>query len=360
MTIHLKDIAAYTGVSIKTVSNVVNGNYARVSEKKRAQVLEAIEKLNYRPNIAARQLRKARTGVLALALPDLSNPYFMDIASVVIEAAREQGYTTLIDHTRGDLTDEALIIQGLRPHLIDGVILDPQSLGKDELQPDQVNVPIVLLGERIYESTCDHVMLENIAASRLATEHLLSLGRQRIAILGAREQSSCESPFLRLEGFQQAMHEAGQKIDAQYLVHCATWHRADGAAAMRYLLTLDTPPDAVFCFNDLMALGAMSVIHEAGYRIPEDIAVIGFDDIEDGHFSYPTLTTIAPDKGEIARQAVSLLLDRINATYTGEARLVNVPFHLCSRQSTLGRQADTATIRQAIVSPPHLKTPAIS
>lgn len=339
MTIHLKDIAEYTGVSIKTVSNVVNGNYARVGAKTRAQVLEAIEKLNYRPNIAARQLRRSRTGVLALALPDLHNPYFLDIGSAVLDAATERGYTVLIDHTRGNPVDEALVVQGLRPHLIDGVILDPQSLGEEALQPDRVGIPVVLLGERIFNGAFDHVVVDNTAASYVATKHLVSLGRRRIAVIGSRAASSCEAPFLRFDGYRQALEEAGLEIQPQLLKDCAIWSRGAGAEAMRQLLTLDTPPDAVFCFNDLMALGAMSVLHETGWRIPEDIAVVGFDDIEDGRFTYPALTTIAPDKLQIGRQAVSLLLDRINGTHTKDAKQVNVPFNLSVRQSTLGRQA---------------------
>jgi DNA-binding LacI/PurR family transcriptional regulator len=140
--------------------------------------------------------------------------------------------------------------------------------------------------------------------------------------------------MLRLQGFTQALQEAGQQIDPDLLAPGGMWHRADGAAAMRYLLSLADPPDAIFCFNDLMALGAMSVLHQAGLRIPQDVAVVGFDDIEDGRYATPSLTTIAPDKEEIGRLAVSALIGRIKKTRTQPPEYINVPFRLCIRNST--------------------------
>lgn len=337
MTASLKDIAAYTGVSIKTVSNVVNGNWSHVSAETRATVLEAIQKLNYQPNVAARHLRNAQVGVIALTIPDLSNPYFSDIGNAVTTAAAEAGYTVLLDYTQGKREHELLVVKGLRPHLIDGVILDASSLTVEDIQPEQIREHIVLLGERLFEAPCDHIVINNVAAAHLATTHLLSLGRRRLAVIGVMEPNHYnETPALRLKGFTQALQEAGQTIDPLLLAPGGGWHRADGAAAMRYLLSLAEPPDAVFCFNDLMALGAMSVLHEAGLRIPQDIAIIGFDDIEDGRYATPSLTTIAPDKGEIGRLAVSLLIERIRKTRTQPpGGAINVPFSLCVRRSTV-------------------------
>jgi DNA-binding LacI/PurR family transcriptional regulator len=336
MTVHLKDIAEYTGVSIKTVSNVVNGNFARVSAEKRQQVLDAIKKLNYQPNVAARHLRKAPVGVIAYAFPDLSNPYFSDIGNAITAAAAEQGYTILLDYTRSEREKELLVVKGLRPHLVDGIILDSHALDVEDVPSDQTKGAIVLLGERLFGAPFDHVLIDNVAAAHLATQHLLSLGRRRIAVIGVVEQCQSEAPSLRLQGYMQALKEAGQELDPLLLANGGLWHRADGAASMRYLLSLDSPPDAVFCFNDLMALGAMSVLHEAGLRIPEDIAIIGIDDIEDGRYAHPALTTIAPDKEKMGQCAVSLLIGRIKGTRTQAPECVEVPFHLCVRQSTIG------------------------
>jgi LacI family transcriptional regulator, repressor for deo operon, udp, cdd, tsx, nupC, and nupG len=336
MTVHLKDIAAYTGVSIKTVSNVVNGNYARVSSETRTAVLEAIKKLNYQPNVAARHLRKARVGVIAFALPDLSNPYFADIGNAITAAAAEHDYTVLLDYTSAARDKELLVVKGLRPHLVDGIILDSHALDVEDILPDEVRTPIVLLGERLFGAPFNHVLVDNVAAAHAATQHLLSLGRRRIAAIGTLDHCQSEAPWLRLEGYRQALEEAGQQVDPRMLGDGGSWHRVDGAEAMRHLLALDDPPDGVFCFNDLMALGAMSVLHARGLRIPEDIAVVGFDDIEDGRYAYPQLTTIAPDKEEIGRRAVSLLIEDIKEARTQPPQCIKVPFHLCVRQSTVG------------------------
>jgi len=336
MTVHLKDIAAYTGVSAKTVSNVVNGNYARVSAKTRAQVLEAIEKLNYQPDIAARYLRKARVGVIALAIPDLANPYFAEVANAITAAAAEYSYTVLLDCTKGKRENELLLVKGLRPHLIDGIILDAQSLATEDMPQEEIKKHIVLLGERFLGAPpYDHVVIDNVAAAHLATSHLLSLGRRRIAAIGVIERWRSETPMLRLQGFLQALREAGQEMDPALLVPMDLWHRANGAEAMRYLLSLKHPPDAVFCFNDLLALGAMSMLHEAGLHIPGDVAVVGVDDIEDGRYATPTLTTIAPDKEKISRLAVSLLIERIKGTRQQPPERIEVPFHLRVRKSTI-------------------------
>ena len=335
MTVHLKDIAAYAGVSIKTVSNVVNGNYARVSPETCAVILEALEKFHYQPNMAARHLRKAQVGVIALTIPDLSNPYFSDIGNAITAAAAEYGYTVLLDYTQGDREKELLVVKGLRPHLIDGVILDAVCLTIEDIQAEQIRDHMVLLGERLFGAPCDHIVFDNEAAAYLAASHLLSIGRRRVAAIGAVEHRHNETPTLRLQGFTRALQEVGQTLDPALLAPGGMWHRADGAAAMRYLLSLPEPPDAVFCFNDLMALGAMSVLHEVGLRIPQDIAIIGFDDIEDGRYATPSLTTIAPDKEEIARRAVSSLVGRIKKTRTQPPESINVPFRLCVRRSTV-------------------------
>ena len=344
MTVHLKDIAAYTGFSAKTVSNVINGNYARVSAKTRAEILEAIEKLSYQPDIAARYLRKAHVGVIALAIPYLANPYFAEVADAITAAAAEHSYTVLLDCTEGKRENELLLVKGLRPHLIDGLIVDAQSLTTEDLQPEEIKKPIVLLGERFFGAPYDHVIIDNVAAAHIATSHLLSLGKRRIAAIGVIEHGPSETPALRLQGFLQALREAGQEMDPSLVVPMDSgyransmdlWHRANGAEAMRKLLSLKRPPDAVFCFNDLLALGAMSVLHEAGLHIPGDVAVVGIDDIEDGRYATPTLTTIAPDKEEISRLAVSLLLGRIKGTRQQPPEQITVPFHLRVRKSTV-------------------------
>jgi DNA-binding LacI/PurR family transcriptional regulator len=336
----LKDVAQRAGVSIKTVSNVVHG-YIHVTDEVRERVRVALEELNYQPNLPARYLRTGHVGVLALVIPNLSNPYFSDIGNAVIAAAAARSYTVLIDCTGGERANESLIIDGLRPHLIDGVILSPFALEPEDLQPRQGRVPLVLLGEHFLDIDVpyDHVANSNLAAARLATEHLLHLGRRRIASIGNQETQSIVGGAggqRRLRGYTEALANAGLPMDPQLIIQVEVYDQAEGARAMRQLLALDHSPDAVFCFNDLLALGAMRTLHEAGCRIPDDIAVVGFDDIEEARFAIPSLTTIAPDKEKIGELTVSFLLRRINGTYGGPPERVEVPFRLIVRESTGG------------------------
>lgn len=329
----LKDVAKQAGVSIKTVSNVVHDHPA-VATTTRDRVLAAIEALNYRPNMGARHLRRAHVGVIALAIPDLSNSYFSDLSNAIIAEAAARDQTILIDHTGGERENEALAANGLRPHLIDGLILSPLALELTDLVGGAHAMPIVLLGECLVDAPFDHVMPDNVAAARLATQHLIALGRRRIAAIGIQHSRVAMTARLRLQGYQEALTAAGLPLDPQLLRPAPAFHRADGAAAMRALLALAQPPDAVFCFNDLLALGAMRALYEAGCRIPEDVAVVGFDNIEQGMYATPSLTTIAPDKQEIARAAVALVLKRIRGARDGPFERINAPCSLIVREST--------------------------
>jgi DNA-binding LacI/PurR family transcriptional regulator len=333
MATTLKDVALRAGVSIKTVSNVVNG-YPHVKEEMRARVQAVLEELNYQPNLPARYLRSGHTGVIALAIPELSNSYFSEIGKTVSAAATAHSYTVLLDHTWGERANELLVLNGLRPHLIDGVILSPFELKHEDLQNRQVKIPLVLLGESLLDVPYDHVVIDNVAAARLATAHLLSLGRKRIAAIGVQGKPLSETGALRLRGYSEALAEAGQSFNPRLVAPVESYDRSSGLQAMRQLLALESPPDAVFCFNDFLALGAIRALHKAGLRAPEDVAVVGFDDIEEGRFSTPSLTTIAPDKEKIGELAVSLLLGRIEGRRNGPGERFDVPFRLVVREST--------------------------
>jgi DNA-binding LacI/PurR family transcriptional regulator len=334
MAVRLKDVAAHAGVSVQTVSNVIHGNEARVSAETRRQVLAAIESLGYRPNAAARFLRRARAGLIALAIPDLVNPYYADLGSSIVAEAAAHGYTVLLDHTRFDHASEVQIIRGLLSHAIDGVILDPQALLREDLQVERQSVPVVLLGEKLLDAPCDHVAIDNVLAARAATRHLLHAGRRRIAAVGVDARKPDGAAAQRLKGFSQALGEAGLSADPALLIQCAVWSRDGGAEAVWRLLALPEPPDALFCFNDVLALGAMRALYEAGHRVPDDVAVVGFDDIEEARFATPSLTTIAPDKGALARIAVSLLMGRIDGSRTGPPEHVRPAFSLRVRESS--------------------------
>jgi DNA-binding LacI/PurR family transcriptional regulator len=309
VAVTMREVAEAAGVSIKTVSNVVN-DYPFIKTATRDRVLRAIDALGYRPNLSARNLSRGRTGLIALALPELDSPYFAEMARLVIAAAAEHSWTVLIEQTDGLRSRELMALQGVRTHLVDGVILSPLALGPDELG-ETGTAPVVLLGERVSRIQLDHVAIDNVAASMEAVQHLAGSGRRRIAAVGAQARESAQTAHQRLAGYRRALESAGQPYRPELVRPAPEWHRAAGAAAARELLRLSERPDAIFCFNDLLALGALRALYEARVDVPGEIAVVGFDDIEDGRFGRPSLTTVAPDKPYIARTSIELLTTRL-------------------------------------------------
>ena len=337
MAITLHDVALRAGVSIKTVSNVVNG-YAHVSTATRSRVEQAVAELGYRPNLSARSMRGGRSGILALAVPELGVPYFAELAQSVIRAAEREGFIVLIDQTEGRLDRERLVCRGIRSQLIDGLIFSPLALDSDELAARTDRIPMVLLGERI-AGTADHVVIDNIEAARQAVTHLAGLGRTRIAAVGAQHSKMGETARLRLAGYKSALADAGLPFRPELVAETPSFHRHDGAAAMAWLLDSGARPDAVFAFNDLTALGVMRACYDRGVRVPADVAVIGFDDLEEGRYAVPSLSTISPDKDFIGQTAVRLLATRLAQPAQGDfqADEIIAPHRLEARESTMGR-----------------------
>jgi DNA-binding LacI/PurR family transcriptional regulator len=336
--VSLKDIAKRAGVSVATVSNVVNG-YRPVGEASRERVRKAIDELGYSPNLSARHLRKGRTGIIALAIPELNNAYFAELADAAIREAGLHGYTVLLDYTDGDRDKELLVSQGFRAQIIDGLILSPVQLGRVDILNRTSRTPLVLVGEQVYDVPYDHIAIDNVAASDEAMRHLLDIGRRRIAFIGAQADANRMPAHLRLLGYREALRSAGLDYDPRLVVTTDRFGRADGAAALPQLMALPEPPDAVFAYNDLIAIGVLRAAVESGIRVPDDIAVVGFDDIEEGRYSNPTLTTISPDKASIGRRAVAALIGRLDGSREAEPEEVQVPFALVTRESTLGRPA---------------------
>lgn len=338
MAVRLRDVAQRAGVSVKTVSNVVHG-YEHVRPETRRRVQAALDELKYRPNLPARNLRRGRSGIVALAVPSLEVAYFAELAAAVVAAAEERGWTVLVDQTDGVAEREIEVASGLRGHLIDGVMLSPMALREGDLRGTESEIPLVLLGERISDAAIDHVAVDNVAAARAATQHLVDLGRTRVAAIGYQpeDRSSSGVADLRRIGYQQVLDEQELPVAPHWTPLVPSYGRSEGASAAAHLLDGGVPPDAVFCFNDTLALGALHELARRGVRVPEDIAVVGFDDIEDGRFSNPTLTSIAPDKAGIARLAVEMLHERIADHGSRPNRDVRVPFELLVRESTAGR-----------------------
>ncbi len=333
MAARLRDVAELAGVSVKTASNVLN-NYPHIKPSTRAKVEAAMAQLHYRPNLSARNLKHGKAGFLALAVPAMDSPYFAELAARVTQEAAALGYIVLLDVTGGDADAERVVLEGMRSHVIDGVIFSPLALGAAQIADRADDLPMVLLGERPVPTGYDHIAVDSVAASRAATEHLVSLGRTRIAAIGRETIRGTASA--RLRGYRQALRKGGLTFDPSLVIRVPNFEREDGRIAMRQLLALPERPDAVFCFNDLMAVGALRACAEAGVSVPRDIAVVGFDNIEETRYSNPTITTIAPDLTWLSREALRLLVERIDGR-TGPPEHVNVPWTLEARETTLGR-----------------------
>jgi DNA-binding LacI/PurR family transcriptional regulator len=332
MTTRLSDVAARAGVSVKTVSNVIN-DYPHITTQTRAKVEAAIAALDYRPNVSARSLRKGRSDFIALAIPEMASPYFAELGAAISRAAKRRGITVLIDQTEGEASAEKLVLDGMRGQLIDGMIFSPITTVPAKLTVADTGKPLVLLGERPAGGQFDRVAVDSVKASYDATTHLIALGRRRIAAIGVGGTST---GAVRRKGYRKALRAAGLPHDPALELAGTGYHRPDGAASMHELLALPEPPDAVFCFNDLLALGALRTLADAGLSVPGDVAVVGFDDIEDGRYHAPSLTTISPDKEWLADNAVGLLLERIAGTGEPARRDLTVPYTLEIRESTAG------------------------
>ena len=340
MTANMRDVAKLADVSQRTVSNVVNG-YAHVRPETRERVQRAIVALRYRPNVSAQKLRQGRTGMLALAVPEIAAPYFAELADYVQRRAAERDVTLLIDQTGGVRERELLVLDGYRSNIIDGLILSPLSVTPADLTDRGLDFPTVLLGESVNTGGFLHISIDNVAAARLATEHLLGLGHRRIAAVGSMPDRDILGPAeRRLRGFTEAIRNAGLSLDLDLIFSASPWTRMSGYQVAAEIIRGKTDVNAMFCFNDLLALGAMKAMRDHGVRVPEDIAVIGWDDIEECSYSSPTLSSVTPDKTGIARLAVDLLLDRISGEPLGVTE-VTAGFTITAREST-GTRGDGA------------------
>lgn len=335
-----RQVAKHAGVSPRTVSNVVN-DFPYVSAEVRAKVQAALDELGYKPNLVARNLRHGRSGMIALVLP-LDVPYFAELTEYLVDEARRRSYVVMIDKTNGDPQwERELVMPSKRSALFDGMIFSPAGLRQEELAGRESDQPIILLGQRIPGGNHDHVKIDNVAAASAATRHLIEIGRRRIAHIGLRRGRAGDIAHDRAAGYRRALKEAGLPLESRYQITAGGFRRDAGLEAMTRLLDLSEPPDAVFCYNDPLALGAMRAVLQRGLRVPDDVAIAGFDDSEDGRFSTPTLTTISQDKAQIASYALELLSARLDGD-TGPTVTRQADWQLAIRESTVGVQPNRA------------------
>ena len=336
----MNDVAREAGVSLKTVSNVVNG-YKYLRPETKARVEAAIESLGYRVNVTARNLRQRRTGLIKLVVPELRNPYFAELADSVVQEAIQRGLTVLLEQYHYDYDLEASVLQrNDKERLVDGVIFSPVNVGQDEIELFNVDFPLVILGETVFGAPCDHVTMRNIEGARAQVAHMVSLGRQSIAIIGYNEAVRVSSSKLRYKGASAELHQAGLVIDPDLIEGPGSWTRPTGAQLMSRILDRGKIPDAVVCFNDALAFGAMHELLRRGMHIPDDVAVIGFDNVEEARFAWPPLSSINPGRDQIAQIAVQMICERmglVDGFDVGQPpREVLTDFTLIARESTVG------------------------
>lgn len=326
------DVAAEAGVSKSTVSNVVRG-VEEVSAGTRERVLAAIERLNYKPNTIARQFVQQRTTMLGVLLGDLSNPYYAQMAQVVERAAFSFGYTTMFCNIEGAEEIATAGVESLLGHRVAGIVFlayVPRP-SRVNLLLQEAGVPIVFLG--LSESWGDSVGPQDRAGGRLATEHLLKLGHRRVAYVRTPlvERSGDRA---RSAGYRAAMSSAGREpLTLEWEPGAETVRIARRELAFREAVTGRGAPTALFASNDIGAIALMEACESVGLVVPEDVSVVGFDDIELAGLHRISLTTVSQPLGFQSERAVSLLLERIDNPLISP-RHVRVPVELRVREST--------------------------
>jgi LacI family transcriptional regulator len=328
----IKDVASRAGVSIGTASNVLNG-VLTVNRITRQRVLKAVKELNYRPNRIARGLISGYTQTLAFIIPDISNPFFPELVRGATIKASAFNYSLFL----ANIVESSREIEYIRDFIsqgIDGLIIatsEYSEYSREEVEElGALDIPIVMVDRDLKGLERDLVILDNIQCAETLMNHLLNLGRKHIGIIVGPLHTLTASE--RLEGAKRALEKKG--LFNNTLVRTGGFNLESGYQMMQGFIKDRISLDAVFCANDVMAIGAMKAIEQAGYRVPEDIAVAGFDDLSFSSLVKPPLTTIRQPIHEMGEIAVSLLMERIQGRFTGLPRKVVLPGELVVREST--------------------------
>ena len=326
---NIREVARLAGVSVATVSRTLRSP-ERVLPDTRDKVNAAVEQAGYRPNLMAVQFRSRRTGNLVILVPTIANSFFAKVISGAQQAAQLAGYRLLLCDTQGREAIEREFAELVYAHQADGVI---QLRAYDPFAapfPGAALPPIVNACEVIHNGRHPSISLDNRAAAKAMTEHLIELGHRRIGLIKGPKSSPLTRD--RVAGYQDALNQAGIEADPALVCHGDFSLKAgdDGAAAM---LALPDRPTALFCENDEMAIGALKRIRQSGLRVPEDISLVGFDDIPFAAYCDPPLTTISQPAEAFGQRAVEMLIALIEKKPLAERHVV-LPFELTLRQST--------------------------
>lgn len=326
------DLAKITGFSITTVSKALN-NYKDVSEKTRAKILQAAAEMDYLPNAHAQSLSTKKSWAIGVMFSEanevgMKHPFFNGIIESFRHATEEHGYD-LIFASRNLRNRDMSYLEHFKHRAVDGIVVICSDRMDEQVQElMQSDIPIVVVD--MDSANCSVVYSDNTEGARMAVNYLYELGHRHIAHIAG--DSSIDAGAARVKGYELAMHALDLPIQPGYLVNAGFFSVEEGKQAMEKLLQLESPPTAVFVAGDQMAIGAIEAVHEHGLRVPEDISIIGYDDIEMIKYITPKLTTIRQDTDEIGEAAAELLIEQMTAKERRTERRV-IPVTLIERAS---------------------------
>lgn len=304
------DVAREAGVSIATVSRLINKK-AKVSPQTAARIYVAIEKLDYVPNLAGRNLRKNESGVILILAPNFTNPYYAHILSGIGDTAAEFDYSALIINTASEIKRKRSALEMLKKHRADGAILLSSELGCDWLLEFASVYPCVQCSEYDPEIDIPHISIDNYAATIEVMEYLIQLGHRQIAMISS--ENLYISTRQRLDAYQDTLKMYEIELREDYVIYASRDYSFNsGKQKARELLELDNPPTAIFCISDTLALGAITTAKEMGFKVPEDVTVIGFDDVEFTTMFHPYISTVVQPCYELGKKSMELLFAQIN------------------------------------------------
>ena len=304
----IKDIARKAGVSYATVSRALN-NHPEVNEGTRKRILKIAAEIGYQPNAIARGLVCKQTNTIGLLIPDITNPFYAEVARGIEDAANEVGYTILLCNSNWNEEREERYLNVLIQKQVDGLII-AESSEKHQSSLLETRLKSTVFISRINFANSTSVIIDNITGGRMAVEHLLNKGHQRIAFIGGLEDISANQE--RLKGYKNALEAHNISINQNYIRN-SNFKRESGHYVMKEILKINPKPTAVFAANDLLALGAIQAIKEQGMSIPGDVAVVGFDDIEFASLPEIQLTTVAQPKYNMGKLALLTLVEQIKS-----------------------------------------------
>ena len=331
----MHDVANEAGVSQSTVSRVLSETNSRVpiSDETRQRILDAVEKLGYQPNMTARSLRTQRTQMIAVMIGDISNAFYHPVVRAIQDVARIHDYDVLISNGDHLYENEMRFLDTVLRRPVDGVIMAPHRLTANDLDrfAKRSRIPIVSLGAQVKHPNIDVVGGTSEPATYEAISWLIhTKGHQRIGFIGVADDMPPGPP--RLKGYQRAMQEAGLPIEPD-LIQKVEFTMEGGQQAMRAFLEQTTLPTAVFACNSLMAIGAIKTAKAAGLCVPQNLSLMGFDDIPEATIVEPALTIVARDLPRVGQQVAEILFERIEGDFTGAGRFFQSQWQLVERES---------------------------